>query len=97
MAPGQPWIQEIFQQLAVSPVGVPLLSPAYFQSGNCMHELREMLARVDDKKMQLFPVKLKAEDKTDLPPEAASLQYMRFSDYASAEELVDKIVTRIKT
>ncbi len=54
--PRQPWIKEIFNQLAVSPIGVPLLSPAYVESGNCTHELREMVARRDSNQMQLFPI-----------------------------------------
>ncbi len=55
---GQPWIKEIFDQLAVSPIGIPLLSSAYVASGNCMHELREMVARRDSNQMQIFPIKL---------------------------------------
>jgi hypothetical protein len=53
--PGEPWLSEIFDQLAVSPIGIPLLSPAYVASGNCAHELREMIARRDSKAMQIFP------------------------------------------
>jgi hypothetical protein len=95
--PGQPWLQEIFEQLSKCAVGVPLLSSAYLASGNCMHEFRDMIARVDDKKMQLFAIKLKADDQFTLPPESASLQYSRFSEYSTAEDLVDWITTNIKT
>jgi hypothetical protein len=67
--PGQPWLEEIFDQLALSAVGVPLLSSAYIESGNCMHELREMIARFDNRKMQIFPVKLKPGDQFKSPSE----------------------------
>lgn len=93
--PGQPWLREIFDQLAVSPVGIPLLSSAYVGSGNCMHELGQIIARVDDKKMQIFPVKLKADDKFEIPPELQSVQYARFGEYGSADELVNWIAAQI--
>ena len=96
--PGQPWLKEIFEQLSKCAVGVPVLSSAYLASGNCMHELDEMIARVDNKQMQLFAIKLKKEDKFTLPPEAAALQYVRLADHEdSPEKLVDWIATNIKT
>lgn len=93
--PGEPWLSEIFDQLAVSPIGVPLLSPAYFASGNCMHEMQEMIARRDNKTMQIFPVKLRAQDELKLPPEAGNLQYVRLPEYKTADDLVDWIVKNI--
>jgi hypothetical protein len=93
--PGQPWIKEIFDKLAVSPIGVPLLSSAYIDSGNCLHELREMVARRDNGKMQLFPVKLGRTDKFDIPHELGETQYARLWEYASPEELVHWITTNI--
>jgi hypothetical protein len=66
--PGEPWIKEIFERLNLSAIGVPLLSPSYVESGNCMHELREMVARFDNKQMQIFPVKLDQSDRFAIPP-----------------------------
>jgi len=93
---GQPWVREIFDQLAVCPIGIPLLSSAYVGSGNCMHELRQMIARVDDKKMQIFPIKLRADDKFDIPPELQSTQYARTWEYGSTDELIkEKIIAQL--
>jgi len=93
--PGQPWIKEIFDQLAVSPIGVPLLSSAYVESGNCMHELREMVARRDNKRMQIFPIKLSRTDTFETPAELGDTQYARLSEYATVEKLVDWIAANI--
>ena len=94
--PGQPWIKEIFEQLAVSPIGVPLLSPAYLESGNCSHELQEMVARRDNGKMQVFPVKLRRADQVEIPHELSNIQYARRWEYPTADELVRWIATNIQ-
>ncbi len=87
--PGQPWLQEIFGQLAVSPIGVPILSKPYLNSGNCMHELQQMVARRDNKQMQIFPVRL---EKLDPPEILSNIQYLRISDYSNPQDLVNSIV-----
>lgn len=89
--PGQPWIKEIFDRLAVSPIGVLLLSSDYIESGNCLHELREMVARRDNKGMRIFPIKLRSTDKFDLPAELGDTQYARLSDYPTPDKLIDWI------
>ncbi len=94
--PGQPWLKEIFDRLSVSPIGIPVLSPAYLQSGNCMHELRQMIAQADDKKMLLFPVKLRKEETLSLPPELKAFQYVRLWEYAEAKDLVNWIVANLQ-
>ncbi len=92
--PGQPWLKEIFDQLALSPLGVLLLSSEYAESGNCMHELREMIARHDGNKMQIFPIKIKAGDKLEIP-ELQTIQYARLWEYRSPDELVDWIASNV--
>lgn len=82
--PGVRWIETIFNQLSASAVGIPLLSSEYFNSGNCMHELHQMVALQDSRKMKLIPVKLYKEP-LELPPLLQSTQYLRLSDYKSAE------------
>jgi hypothetical protein len=47
ISPGQPWISQIFDQLGRSAVGIPLLSSNYVSSGNCQHELRQIVALGD--------------------------------------------------
>jgi hypothetical protein len=100
--PGEPWLSEIFDRLAVSPIGIPLLSPAYVASGNCAHELREMIARRDNKAMQIFPVKLRASDRLgmdqfEIPNELKDIQYARFAEYKNADALVDWVVANIRS
>jgi hypothetical protein len=92
--PGQPWLKEIFDQLALSPLGVLLLSSEYVKSGNCMHELREMIARHDGNKMQIFPVKIEADEKFEIP-ELQTIQYARLWEYQSSDELVNWIASNI--
>jgi len=94
--PGQPWLKEIFARLAVSPVGIPLLSDAYLESGNCMHELRQMIAQADQNKMLLFPIKLRKEESFTMPPELAAFQYARLWEYPTAKDLVGWIVKNLK-
>lgn len=95
--PGEPWLSEIFDQLAVSPVGIPLLSPAYVASGNCEHELREMIARRDNKAMQIFPVKLRAGDQFEIPNALKDIQYARLAEYKDADALVEWVVQNIRS
>ncbi len=95
--PGQPWLEEIFGRLAVSPIGVPLLSSAYVASGNCMHELREMVAHQDSKKMQIFPIKLNSGDKFDQPAILGDIQYLRRSEYDTVDKLVSWLIQNISS
>jgi hypothetical protein len=88
---GRPWLQEIFDKLAKSALGVPLLSPTYIDSGNCQHELAEMVAKQDMKQMKVIAVKL-GDEKTELPVFLQATQYVRYREYPSVEALVDRIV-----
>ncbi len=89
--PGQPWIDEIFKQLAASAIGVPLLSEDYFASGNCVHEAQEMIANLDNGKMKVVPIKLYKEA-LNLPSWIQSIQYLRFPDYRQAEDVMKDII-----
>jgi TIR domain len=91
--PGTSWIETLFERLAAAPIGIALLSPDYFQSGNCVHEGQEMIALRDAKRMTLFPIKLYAGDLVS-PPWLTALQYLRYWDYADATTAVDTIVAQ---
>jgi hypothetical protein len=97
ITPGQPWLNEIFRTISITALGVALLSPDYLASGNCEHELEAMVARRDERKLALLPVKLAFDDpdgkKLELPPHLANLQYLRYWTYPSAAEAVADIVT----
>ena len=93
---GQPWLKEIFDQLAVSPIGIPLLSSSYVGSGNCMHELREMVARRDGNKMQIFPLKLSRGDSFEFPTFLGDIQYAHPSNFSTPDKLIDWIAANIQ-
>lgn len=94
IVPGRRWIDEVFDRLSTSAIGISLLSPSYLASGNCLHEARQMTALADAGKLQLLPVKI-TNEALDLPTWAQDIQYLRGWEYASAEELVGKIVSAI--
>lgn len=91
IVPGSRWIEEIFDKLSGSALAVPLVSPAYFASGNCTHEAREIVALADNRKIRLVPVKLH-DGPLELPSWMGDIQYLRGWEYASAEALTQRIV-----
>jgi hypothetical protein len=93
LPPGKPWIGQIFQEIGQRPIGILLLSAYYVASGNCMHELQQMVASNDQERMQLFPVKLRKGEKFKMPPEISITQYLRYWEYDSANELIDRIIS----
>jgi TIR domain len=88
--PGQPWLQEIFAQLSASAIGIPLISASYLASGNCEHELREMVAKHDSRSMELFPIVL--EDEVGIPPYLQETQYVLNAQFDNPSELVEAIL-----
>jgi hypothetical protein len=89
--PGEPWLAEIFDQLADSSVGIPLLSDEYFASGNCEHEARELIQRRDNGGLHVIPVKLKP--KVTAPTWFGDTQAERlFATNGDVAALVDTIV-----
>ena len=92
IVPGRPWIEEIFDKLSASAIGVPVLSATYLASGNCMHEARQMTALADADKLRLIPVKIK-EAQLELPTWIQDVQYVRAWEYPTTEQLADKIVS----
>jgi hypothetical protein len=91
IATGKPWLDEVFQSLAASAIGIPLLSANYIASENCLHETREMISRADLKQMTVLPVKLRQEA-FDLPPWVNSTQYARYWEYPTAAALVEWLI-----
>jgi hypothetical protein len=88
--PGRRWIDEVFDKLAASAIGIPLLSASYFASGNCAHEAREMVSLSDQGKLSLVPVKLNA-GALELPTWMRDLQYLRGWEYEDPLALVRRI------
>lgn len=93
---GKPWLPQIFDSLARSAVAIPLLSPSYFASGNCAHEAQEIVARYDEKKLILVPVKLH-DQQFDMPSWMTNVQYLRNWTFANADALVERIVEIVKS
>lgn len=92
IVPGKPWLAEIFQSLTQSAVAVLLLSDSYVQSGNCLHEAREIVALRDAGNLKFVPVKLYQEN-VSFPPWLGDTQYARLADMASPSEITS-IVSR---
>lgn len=76
---GVSWLEQVTGELASSAIGIALLSPAYVASGNCLQELRQMVAYRNDKKMRVIPVKL--ESQVELPHYVKDIQYLRWWEY----------------
>lgn len=93
---GKPWLPQIFDSLARSAVAIPLLSPSYFESDNCMHEAQEIVARRDEKKMILVPVKLHDEP-LEMPSWMSNVQYLRYWTSTNADAFVERIIESIKS
>jgi hypothetical protein len=90
--PGQPWLQDIFEQLSASAVGISLLSESYLASGNCDHELQQMTAKSDSGEMKLFPVKI-GNDSIKMPVFLEHIQYIRRAEFGTIEDIVKKIIS----
>lgn len=86
--PGRPWLKEIFDSLAKSSLGIVLFSKSYFESENCQHELRQLIAMQDSKKISVLPIKLHNNKTLDLPNFAQDLQYIRYWDYENQDEII---------
>ena len=91
ITPGQPWLNEIFDMLSSSALGIPIITPNYLASGNCMHEAQEMVAKRDMGEMALIPVKLNPED-IELPTWMRNRQYLKVYNYPDIETTVEKII-----
>jgi hypothetical protein len=89
--PGQPWLNEIFAKLDRSAVGILMLSPAYFNSGNCAHEARSVIAARDGGKMTMIPIKLGREEMVS-PPWLTDIQYLRAWEHADSNAIVERII-----
>lgn len=88
---GKPWLNEVFENLAASTIGILLLSPSYLQSGNCLHEASEIVARMDQKKMTVLPIKVRQEE-FELPQWTQSTQYARLWEHENTAALVEWLV-----
>jgi hypothetical protein len=91
ITPGQPWIDEIFEKLAKSALGVPILSEDYFKSGYCVHEAQEMVSHQDAGQMTVIPIKIN-EAKLNIPTWMQNTQYLRLYEHKNYEDVVDKLI-----
>jgi hypothetical protein len=91
IVPGKPWLDEIFQTLSRAAIAVPLLSKSYFESGNCLHEAREIVALRDAGKLMLLPVKL-SDEGFQTPPWLQDTQYARLTDMKTPSDVASLII-----
>lgn len=89
---GEPWIDQVFENLSTAAIGVLLISADYQKSGHCMEEARQLYTAYQARKLYLLPVKL-----GDAPPPAflANLQYERRRQHAPAD-IVEILVASIR-
>ncbi len=95
IVPGQPWIEEIFDSLSKSSIGVPLYSNAYFQSGNCKHELNQMVSLKDNNKLLMIPIKIENEPIENLPNQVQDIQYLRAWEHEDHDSMIAKLTEAI--
>ncbi len=88
---GEPWVDQIFDNLSAAAIGVLLISESYKTSEHCMTEARELFDAYLAKKLVLLPVKL---DDASPPPFLTSLQYERRRQQSPAE-IVGDLVARL--
>lgn len=94
--PGQPWLDEIFKELAGSAVAIPLLSTEYLASGNCEHEARQMVALHDGQGLHVIPVKLTDKSLPIWDWLSATQAERAFSVHRNPEELAELIVRLVE-
>lgn len=90
--PGRSWISEIFDNLAKSSLGILLYSEKYFDSQNCQHELRQIIALRDSKKIKVLPIKLYKNADLKIPNFAQDLQYIRYWEYEDSSEIINSAI-----
>jgi hypothetical protein len=94
--PGSSWLPQIFESLAQSAVGMPLVSTAYLASGNCLQEAETLVARKNAGDLKLLvPVILSAKDKPELPTWMRDRQYLRLWEYASIDAVAEAVVAQL--
>jgi hypothetical protein len=94
IVPGRPWMEEIFVGISTCGVAVPMLSKSYVESGNCLHEGRELMALRDAGKVIVVPIKL-CRDPLELPLWMQDTQYLRLWDYAGPEEAIEAMILAV--
>jgi len=86
---------QLYDRLAASDIGVPLLSENYLRSGSCAHEAQDMCASHDSGKMFIHPVNI---DGCKPPSYFRSLQYdLLDSEHVDGELIVDRILRSYDT
>jgi hypothetical protein len=93
---GRSWSQEIANSIAQSAVCVPLLSSGYVNSDNCIHELDDAVAARDNKKAQVFPIRVRENDDFVIPPNISYLEYLWLHKFKNADRLVNEIVALLQ-
>jgi len=69
-----------------------LYSEKYFDSQNCQHELRQIIALRDSKKIKVLPIKLYKNADLKIPNFAQDLQYIRYWEYEDSSEIINSAI-----
>ena len=89
---GEPWLPTLLDGLALSAVGVLLLSPSYLESPYCRLESEQLLRANIEGRVRLLPICL---ERLTLPEPLSSLQY-RALYKSKPEDIVAELVRDLK-
>jgi hypothetical protein len=89
---GKNWFEELVGQVAVSPVGVPLLSRSYLKRPVCLEEAERMAVKRLQGGMSVLPINL---DDTDPPPVLENIQYIRAAAFSDPASLVEHLIQQL--
>ena len=95
LSPGEDWMPELYEVIAQSQVGIPLLSEAYFASNYCREEIIKMKqCRVSSKMKTLIPLKV-SPSKLELPEYLKGIQYLTCVRAEAVEETIQRVVQQV--
>jgi hypothetical protein len=84
-------MQQVYERLDTSAIGIALLSSNYLESSYCRHEAEYLKARHVDGNFNFITIKLYEDPDLDLPGWLRDIQYLRWWEYGNADDLVERI------
>lgn len=90
---GEPWMDQVFENLSSAAVGILLISASYRSSSYCMEEARQLYNAYQTRQLHLLPVKIGDADPPDF---LASVQYERLREQAPAD-IINTLLVRLRS
>lgn len=92
--PGQPWMDEIYESLGSSTLGVPVISPSYLASPHCLAEARFITQRAIEGRMAILPILARPAEA--LPKWLSQHQYVPLSQLDEPSKVLDMAKSCLK-